>query len=96
MFDSYDRRTLERYVIAINAVAEIRKQYSLQLERANSVEEATEVAAKAQENMSEAVMAVDGMDLNTFLKISEIAQRDQELSTQIAQISNDLKSASSS
>lgn len=74
------------------AVAEIRKSYVPKLAQATSSEETTDIAEKAQREMLKAVKEIDGIDLNTYLKISETAQRDQELSERIDQIADDVQS----
>lgn len=82
----WDEKTLKRYSEVTLILSEIRADYAGQLKCAESSEEVVKIAKKAQREMIATIGATDCLDLRTYVKISEFAQREQELSERIDQI----------
>ncbi len=83
---SYDDATLERFVTAAMDVSAVREDFSARLQTAESEEDAEALVEDANTAMLDAVEAVDGMDVETYVEIGEAAQVDPELATRISEI----------
>lgn len=82
----WDEKTLKRYSEVTLILSEIRADYAEQLKCAKSREEVAKIAKEAQRKMIATIGAADGLDLKTYVKISEFSQREQDLSERIDQI----------
>ena len=83
---SYDEATLERFVTAAMEVSAVREDYNTRLQDAESESEAESLVEDANTAMLDAVEAVDGMDVDTYVAIGEAAQQDPGLAARISEM----------
>lgn len=79
----YDDETLSKFLTAAFSVNEVRDTYVERIQSAASDADREEIAREANREMSEAVEAVEGIDVETYNEISMAAQSDQELNARI-------------
>jgi len=87
---SYDDATLARFVEAAVSVSEVRDSYAPRMAEAETEDAARALAEDAVADMREAVAAVPGIDINTYMAIGTAAESDTELAGRISDIARDM------
>lgn len=80
---SYDEATLEAFVTAAVAITQVEQDYTAQLAESTSEAEQQELIAAANERILGAIEATPGVDVDTYIEISQAAQADPELSQRL-------------
>lgn len=83
---TYDDATLTRFVAAAQDVNEVRLAYAPKVQAAENEADAKALAEEARAEMKEAVEAVEGMDVQTYIQIGEAARADKALAGRITEI----------
>ncbi|MFO7920902.1 MAG: DUF4168 domain-containing protein [Nioella sp.] len=78
-----DSAQLDAFVLAYVEVSDLREQYIGQLQEAQSEEDQQAIMEEANAEITSAVDAVDGMDVNTYETILAQAQNDPDLVNRI-------------
>jgi hypothetical protein len=79
----YDEAVLEAFVTAAIAITEVEQEYTAQLAEATSEAEQQELIAAANEQIIGAIESTPGVDVETYIEISEAAQADPDLSQRL-------------
>ncbi|QOL81510.1 DUF4168 domain-containing protein [Pseudooceanicola spongiae] len=74
---------IDSFVDAAVEVSEVRDTYLPQIQAAKDDSEAAELTQKAQADMAAAVSKTEGMDVDTYNKISQTAQTDPALNDRL-------------
>ncbi len=85
----YDEATLEAFVTAAIAITQVEEEYTAQLAEATSEAEQQELIAAANEQIIGAIEATPGVDVDTYIEISQAAQADPELSQRLVSMAQE-------
>ncbi|RII37989.1 DUF4168 domain-containing protein [Pseudooceanicola sediminis] len=86
---SFSDEQIESFVDAAVEVSEVRDSYLPQIQAAKDDAEAAELTQKAQQEMATAVSTTEGMDVDTYNKISQTAQQDPALNDRLVAMIQD-------
>jgi hypothetical protein len=82
---SFDDATLDSFAAAFLKVNQLGQTYGAQLQAAKTPEEQQKIQTQANAEMQAAVESTDGIDVDTYNRIIQVAQADPKLAERINQ-----------